>query len=45
MYKNPIIRFGITLIEVLPVGIIITLISAALLRRKDLLPGAPTVAA
>lgn len=35
--KNPVVRFGFTLIEVLPVGIIITLLSAALLRRKDFL--------
>lgn len=36
--RNPIVRFGFTLIEVLPVGIVITLISAALLKRKDFLP-------
>jgi hypothetical protein len=35
MYKNPVIRFGITVLEILPVGIVITLISAAVLRRKD----------
>jgi hypothetical protein len=40
MYKNPVIRFGVTLSEILPVGIIITLISAALLRRKEFLPSA-----
>jgi len=34
MYKNPVIRFGITLLEILPVGILITLICAAVLRRK-----------
>lgn len=38
MYKNPIIRFGATLTEILPVGLIITLISAALLRKKEILP-------
>lgn len=38
MYKNPLIRFGITLIEILPVGIFITLLSAALLRRREFLP-------
>ena len=38
MYKNPVIRFGMTMMEILPVGLIITLISAALLRRKELLP-------
>ncbi|CAN5222509.1 hypothetical protein BH09BAC3_BH09BAC3_37890 [soil metagenome] len=36
-YKNPAIRFAITLMEILPVGIIITLISAGLLKRKEFL--------
>lgn len=36
--NNPIVRFGFTLIEVLPVGIVITLLSAALLRKKEFLP-------
>ena len=35
MYKNPLINAGFTLIEVLPVGIVVTLISAAMLRRRD----------
>jgi hypothetical protein len=35
MYKNPVIRFGITLLEILPVGIVITLICAAVLKRKE----------
>ncbi len=34
-YKNPLLRFGMTLVEILPVGIIITLISAAVLRRRE----------
>jgi hypothetical protein len=38
MYKNPIFRFAITVMEVLPVGLIITLLSAVLLKRKDFLP-------
>lgn len=38
MYKNPLIRFGITLMEILPVGILISLVSASLLRRKNFLP-------
>ncbi|HKX32823.1 MAG TPA: DUF4199 domain-containing protein [Blastocatellia bacterium] len=38
MYRNPVIRFGITLMEILPVGIVITLISAAILRKKQVLP-------
>jgi hypothetical protein len=38
LYRNPAIRFGLTLMEILPVGIIITLISAAVLRKKEFLP-------
>ena len=38
MYQNPVIRFGITIMEILPLGIIITLISAAVLRKKEFLP-------
>ena len=38
MYGNPAIRFSMTLMEILPVGIIITLISAAVLRKKEILP-------
>jgi hypothetical protein len=38
MNKNPLIRFGITLFLILPVGIFITLISAAVLRRKEFFP-------
>ena len=38
MNENPLIRFGIALAIILPVSIVITLISAALLRRKELLP-------
>ena len=39
MYKNPFIRFGMTLMEIFPVGLAITLISAGILRRKEVLPG------
>jgi predicted ABC-type exoprotein transport system permease subunit len=38
MYANPFIRFGFTLLEILPVGLIITLISAGLLRNSKFLP-------
>ncbi len=37
MYKNPLIRFGVTMIEISPVGILISFISAGLLRKKDFL--------
>jgi Protein of unknown function (DUF4199) len=38
LYENPVIRFGFSIMEILPVGLIITLLSAALLRRKNFLP-------
>ena len=34
MYQNPLVNMAYTLMEPLPVGLLITLISAALLRRK-----------
>ena len=34
VYKNPLINSGITFMEVFPVGLIVTLVSAAILRRK-----------
>lgn len=37
-YKNPLLRFALTMMEILPVGIFITLISAAILRRRQVLP-------
>jgi hypothetical protein len=41
LYKNFFIRFPITMVEILPVGIVVTLISAALLRKREILPGEP----
>jgi hypothetical protein len=38
MIKNPVLRFGMALMELFPFGIIVTLISAAVLRRKEFLP-------
>ncbi|HEX3101186.1 MAG TPA: DUF4199 domain-containing protein [Pyrinomonadaceae bacterium] len=38
MLENPLIYFAVSLMEILPVGIIVTLISAALLRKKEILP-------
>ena len=37
-YKNPLFRFTITMLEIAPVGIAISLLSAGLLRRKEFLP-------
>ena len=41
MYKKFLVRFAFSLMEILPVGIIVTLISAALLRRREILPASP----
>lgn len=38
LYKNFFVRFSFSLIEILPVGIIVTFVSATLLRKRDLLP-------
>ena len=35
LYSNPLINVAITLLEPLPIGIPVTLISAAILRRKE----------
>lgn len=40
LYNIPVIRFAFTLLEILPVGLIITLISAAILRKREILPDA-----
>lgn len=44
MYRNFFVRFAFSLMEILPVGIIVTLISAGLLRRKDVLPSVNSTA-
>jgi hypothetical protein len=41
LYKNFFFRFAITLAEILPVAIIVTLISAGLLRKRAVLPAQP----
>jgi len=38
MYKNIFVRFAMSLMEILPVGVIVTLLSALLLRRREVLP-------
>ncbi|MEQ8302603.1 MAG: DUF4199 domain-containing protein [Cyclobacteriaceae bacterium] len=35
MYKNPLIRFAMTLMEIVPVGLLITLISAFILKQNE----------
>jgi len=39
LYQNPLVNVAYTIIEPLPVGLLITLISAAILRRKAPAPG------
>ncbi len=40
MYQNFLVRFGMTMMEILPVGVIVTVLSAALLRKREVLPAA-----
>lgn len=42
MYSNPVIRMGITFVEMFPIGVVISLISAALLRNSRFLPARAT---
>jgi hypothetical protein len=37
LYQNFFFRFGLTIMEILPVAIVVTLVSAALLRKRELL--------
>ena len=41
LFKNPVLFFLVCMMEILPVGIIVTLISAGLLRKRELLPAQP----
>lgn len=43
MYRNPAYRIPITMTELLPVGAIVSLVSALLLRNSRFLPHRPTV--
>ena len=41
MYAKPLLRMGMTFIEIFPVGILISAISAAILRNSRVLPARP----
>lgn len=43
LYQNFFVRFAMTLMEILPVGVIVTLVSAALLRKREILPAEPAL--
>ena len=38
MYANPLYRLPITFVEIFPIGVLISLISAVLLRNSRFLP-------
>jgi uncharacterized protein DUF4199 len=40
MYKNPLFRVPMTFVEIFPVGLLVALVSAVLLRNPKLLPAA-----
>ncbi|WP_084421233.1 DUF4199 domain-containing protein [Henriciella litoralis] len=42
MYNDPVYRFPITMLELLPVGVLVSLVSAALLRNSNFLAHRPT---
>ncbi len=35
LYKNPLVKIGMTMLEIFPVGLIVSLISALILKRKS----------
>jgi len=41
-YNNPLVRIPVTFTEILPVGLIVAFVSAALLRNPKLLPARPS---
>ena len=45
MYANPLFRLPMTFVEIFPVGLLVSLVSAALLRNRGFLPARPAAAA
>ena len=37
LYKSPVVQIGVTYLEILPVGLLISLISATILRRRKII--------
>jgi hypothetical protein len=44
MYRNPAYRMAFTFIEIFPVGLLVSLVSAAILRNSRILPASRSVA-
>ena len=42
-YKNPLVNIGMTFLEVFPVGVVVVLVSAAVLSRRKALPNVDVV--
>ena len=45
IYDNPFLRFGMTMVEMLPVGVVVALVAAALFRNPRFLPARDPIAA
>ena len=43
IYANPLFRIPLTFLEIFPVGLLVALVSAALLRNPKLLPARPAM--
>ena len=43
MYRNPLYRMPMTFVEMFPVGVLVSLITAAVLRNPRVLPSRATV--